>query len=89
MSLFGRVLSVGLLLGSVLSAQAGDAIYRAPAEDRPLSPNIAAIPDFEPVAIKRPYQVAWQVALLAHQQRYVAQLLLAPADPIETGSINR
>jgi hypothetical protein len=88
MTVFGRILSVGIVFCSLVSVQAGDTVRRAPAEDRPLSPNMDRIPDFVPVAVERPYAIDWQIALLAHQKRYVAQLLTVTiTDPIETGSI--
>ncbi len=88
MAVFGRILAIGIVLGSLGSVDASDTLRRAPAEDRPLSPNMAAIPDFEPIAIERPYTAGWQIALLAHQERYVAQLLTL-TDPIETGTVTQ
>lgn len=89
MAAFDRFLWIGILLGSALSAHASDTVNLAPIEDRPLSPNIETIPDFEPIWISRPYKSAWQIALLLHQRRYVAQVGLAVTDPIETGGISQ
>jgi len=60
--------------------------YPSPAE-RPITPNIAAIPVIEAVVLKKPYQLAWQRALQVQEGQYMAQMQGLGIDEVETGSI--
>lgn len=62
-------------------------MYYPSSIERPITPNIAAIPVIAAVVLKKPYRLAWQRALQAQEEQYIAQIQGLGIDEVETGSI--
>lgn len=64
-----------------------DEMYYPSATERPITPNMSAIPVIEAVVLKKPYRLAWQRALQAQEEQYMAQIQGLGIDEVETGSV--
>lgn len=64
-----------------------DEMYYPSSAERPITPNIDAIPVIEAVVLNKPYRFAWQRALQMQEEQYMAQVQGLGIDLVETGSI--